>query len=67
MTTKQTACGELVRFVMEQDDRDGIDRPTDVDYYARGVGWTSYGAAVPSWTPGEQDEVRAWRTDHGIE
>jgi hypothetical protein len=55
------SCGGLVRYRRDDDGR--ID---DVDYYARGIGWTSYGAARTSWTGGEQRDVVEWRRRNGV-
>lgn len=45
--------GGLVRFVLCYVDG------AEVDYYARGVGWTSRSAAQSSWTSAECREVDA--------
>lgn len=60
ITKWKEAVGGLVRY-RERFDRDGYFASVDVDYYARGIGWTSYDAAKSSWTAAEQREVRAFR------
>lgn len=68
-TTKTEHCGRLVRVRHVHVDGNGDDYYggsgdedyEEVDFFARGVGWTSYGAAKSSWTAEEQGQVDAWR------
>ena len=59
------ACGGLVRFRTVEGECEEDDTIV-VDYYARGVGWTSYGAAQSSWTADEQRKVTEWRLDQAV-